>query len=188
MEASRKRVKDRETWMPSLLEELGSKVGLENSDSLTGSISAEAGVSTASPWGWSRVREKPVWLAAFVSLQPNCTETFWEHTAAATHGAGPYLKADRNACLAIPGISAWLQEDALFLTQSDKPLAVYQSTAAICFNKDHLHPRTGGTLNLHGKDNVSSLSPKTKSCQVTPLPSAAFWWEAVIAGDVWEPR
>lgn len=49
MEASRKRVKDRETWMPSLLEELGSKVGLENSDSLTGSISAEAGVSTASP-------------------------------------------------------------------------------------------------------------------------------------------
>lgn len=129
---------------------------------------------TASPWGWSRVREKPVWLAAFVSLQPNCTEMFWEHTAAVTHGAGPYLKADRNACLTNPRITAWLQEDVLFLTQADKPLAVYQSTAAICFNKDHLHPRTGGTLNLHGKDNISSLSPKTKSCQVTLLLSAAF--------------
>lgn len=152
--------------MPPLLQELESKVGLENAESLTGSISAEASVRK-SPWGCSRVREKPVWLAAFVSLQPNCTEMFWEHTAAVTHGAGPYLKADRNACLTNPRISAWLQEDVLFLTQADKPLAVYQSTAAICFNKDHLHPRTGGTLNLHGKDNISSLSPKTKSCQVT---------------------
>lgn len=78
-------------------------------------------------------------------------EMFWEHTAAVTHGAGPYLKADKNACLTSPRISAWLPEDVLFLIQAEKPLAVYQSTAAICFNKDHLHPRTGGTLNLHGE-------------------------------------
>ena len=36
------------TGMPSLLQELGSKVQLENAESLTGSISAEAGVSTKS--------------------------------------------------------------------------------------------------------------------------------------------
>lgn len=34
------------TWMPSLLQKLGSKVGLKNAESLTGSISAEASVST----------------------------------------------------------------------------------------------------------------------------------------------
>lgn len=35
-----------ETGMPSLLQERGSKVQLENAESLTGSISAKAGVST----------------------------------------------------------------------------------------------------------------------------------------------
>lgn len=101
-------------------------------------------------------------------------EMFWEHTAAITHGSGPYLKADRNACLTNPRISVWLQEDVLFLTPTDKPLAIYPSTAAICFNKDHLHPRTGGTLNLHGKANVSALSLKIECCQVKTLPSSAF--------------
>lgn len=33
-------------WMPFLLQELGSKAELENAESLTGSIPAEAGVST----------------------------------------------------------------------------------------------------------------------------------------------
>ena len=101
-------------------------------------------------------------------------EMFWEHTAAITHGTGPYLKADRKACLTNPRISVWLWEDVLFLTPTDKPLAIYPSTAAICFNKDHLHPRTGGTLNLHGKANVSTLFLKTESCQVILLPSSAF--------------
>lgn len=68
----------------------------------------------------------------------------------------------------------WLQEDVLFLTPTDKPLAIYPSTEAICFNKDHLHPSSGRTLNLHGKVNVSSVSLKTESCQVIPLPSSAF--------------
>lgn len=69
-----------------------------------------------------RVREKGVRLSGFVSLQPNCMEMFWEHTAAVTHGTGPYLKADRNDCLTNPRISMWLQEDVFFLTPTDKPL------------------------------------------------------------------
>lgn len=39
-------MRDTGTWMPFLLQELGSKIGLENPESLIGSISAEAGVST----------------------------------------------------------------------------------------------------------------------------------------------
>jgi len=101
-------------------------------------------------------------------------EMFWEHTAAVTHGTGPLLKADRNACLTNPRTSVWLWEDMLFLTPTDKLLTIYPSTAAICFNKDHLHPRTGGTLNLHSKANVSALSLKTESCRETSLPSSAF--------------
>lgn len=87
-------------------------------------------------------------------------EMFWEHTAAITHGTGPYLKADSHACLTNPRISMWLREDVHFLTPTDKPSAI--SRAAICFNTDHLHPVTGGTLNLQGKTNVSALSCKTE--------------------------
>lgn len=128
---------------------------------------------TAAPWGWSREREKRARLPDFISLKPSGKEIFWEHTAAVTHGTGPCLKADRDACLT-RGISVWLWEDVIFLTLTDISMAVYPSVAAVHFDKDPLHPTMVGTLNLHGSAHLRSgfycrELPRDTSGIISPL-------------------
>lgn len=128
---------------------------------------------TASPWGWSRVREKPVCLAAFVSLQPNCMEIVLGTHSCRYTWRWPIFESRQKCLFNQPQDFCVAAGRCSFSNTSPwqfiNPQQPSVSIRTICTQpKDRWDPKT------HGKDNISSLSPKTKSCQATPLLSAAF--------------
>lgn len=134
---------------------------------------------TATPWGWSRGRKKWVGLPDFGFLQPGGKELFLGAHSCCYIWYWPMFES-KDTCLT-SGISVRLWEDVIFLSLTDISMAIYPSVVAVHFDKDPLHPKMVGTLNLHGSAHLCSGSycrelPRDTSGIISPLMRSNNCW------------